>query len=57
MQTLFLQVVNELPPHIERDDIPAEVLALLDKALSKESAHRFADMSAMGAALGWRRRR
>jgi len=51
VQTLFLQVVNELPPHIERDDIPAEVLALLDKALAKDPYSRFADMSAMGAAL------
>ena len=51
VQTLFLQVVNELPPHIERDDIPAEVLALLDKALSKDPHDRFPDMRTMGAAL------
>jgi len=51
VQTLFLQVVNELPPHIEREDIPAEVLALLDKALSKDPYDRFPDMRTMGAAL------
>ena len=51
VQTLFLQVVNELPPHIERDDIPPEVLALLDKALAKDPAERFADMRSMGAEL------
>ncbi len=51
VQTLFLQVVNELPPHIEREDIPAEVLALLDKALSKDPHDRFPDMRTMGAAL------
>jgi serine/threonine-protein kinase len=51
VQTLFLQVVNELPPHIERTDIPAEVLALLDKAMSKDPYDRFPDMRTMGAAL------
>ncbi len=51
VQTLFLQVVNELPPHIERDDIPAEVLAMLDKALSKDPYDRYPDMRTMGAAL------
>jgi outer membrane biosynthesis protein TonB len=51
VQTLFLQVVNELPPHIDREDIPAEVLALLDKALAKDPYDRFPDMRTMGAAL------
>jgi len=51
VQTLFLQVVNELPPHIERTDIPPEVLALLDKALSKNPADRFANMREMGQEL------
>ncbi len=51
VQTLFLQVVNELPPAIEREDIPAEVLALLDKVLAKDPYDRFPDMRAMGAAL------
>ena len=51
VQTLFLQVVNELPPHIDREDIPPEVLALLDKALSKDPAGRFPDMHTMGMEL------
>ncbi len=51
VQTLFLQVVNELPPHIEREDIPPEVLALLDKALAKDPVARFPDMNTMGVEL------
>ena len=51
VQTLFLQVVNELPPPIEREDIPEEVLALLDRALAKSPGDRFADMTELGAEL------
>jgi len=51
VQTLFLQVVNELPPHIERTDIPPEVLAMLDSALAKNPEDRFANMKEMGAEL------
>jgi eukaryotic-like serine/threonine-protein kinase len=52
VQTLFLQVVNELPPHIERTDLPPQVLAMLDKALAKNPEDRFANMREMGQELG-----
>jgi serine/threonine protein kinase len=48
---LLLRVLREQVPDIERDDVPAEVVDVLRRAMAKEPRQRFASAGAFGEEL------